>query len=460
MSEYSLLPSDEIRARFSRAMSKMYQTEVPAYSTLLQLVQDINERTLSQNPGLKKELAETDNLSRINEERHGAIRLGSPYELQTIARVFKIMGMFPVGYYDLTQANVPVHSTAFRAIDAKSLSLSPFRVFTSLLRTELIKDQKLRNQSEKILASRDIFTKNLKDLLLKAEKNGGLSEEDSDIFINEATYTFKWHRDAATDKIFYEALKKEDPRAADIVCFKGPHINHLTPRTLDIDTIQNEMPLRGMQAKNVVEGPPPNCPILLRQTSFKALTEEVYFEGIRGSHTARFGEIEQRSAALRPEGRVLYDQLLEEVRLKITPTSDGSNSDEYMSILKDVFSRFPSSKREMKEKNLAYFYYYRTELGTDKQISIQNLEQAIEEGFVDYSPVVYEDFLPVSAAGIFASNASDKLTVDSFTSSSKENFENALGGKVLNEFELYQEIEEKSLANIFSSNSSKGAVVF
>ncbi len=37
-------------------------------------------------------------------------------------------------YYDLSQAGVPVHSTAFRPID-ELRSRNPFRMFTSLLRT-------------------------------------------------------------------------------------------------------------------------------------------------------------------------------------------------------------------------------------------------------------------------------------------------------------------------------------
>ena len=52
-------------------------------------------------------------------------------------------------------------------------------------------------------------------------------------------------------------------------------------------------------------------PILLRQTSFKALEEPVLFAGEhKGTHTARFGEIEQRGVALTPKGRELYDRLL------------------------------------------------------------------------------------------------------------------------------------------------------
>lgn len=447
----NFVPSDEIRARFSRAMSVMYREEVPAYGTLLELVADVNKRVLDANPLLKNKLSQTDNLERINEERHGAIRLGSAKELNMMARVFAVMGMKPVAYYDLTQANVPVHSTAFRSIDAASLSRSPFRVFTSLLRTELIKDENLRKRSEEILNEREIFTPRLYELVEKAEKQGGLDETDTEDFITQATYTFKWHEDAATDKAFYEALKKADPRAADIVCFKGPHINHLTPRTLEIDIIQEDMPKRGMNAKNVVEGPPPSCPILLRQTSFKALTEKVKFSGEEGLHTARFGEVEQRNAALTPKGRALYDELLEEVRQRIVPTPDGSNAAEYMRILGEVFEKFPSSPKDMRAQKLAYFQYFITDKGRAEGINVDDLEELIAGGFVDFIPITYEDFLPVSAAGIFASNASDKTTVDTFKSSSQEEFEDALGQHVLSEFALYQAMEDESLKAIFKN---------
>lgn len=43
---HTFVPSDEIRARFSSAMSEMYRDEVPQYGTLIELVADINQRTL------------------------------------------------------------------------------------------------------------------------------------------------------------------------------------------------------------------------------------------------------------------------------------------------------------------------------------------------------------------------------------------------------------------------------
>ena len=89
-------------------------------------------------------------------ERHGAIRVGTAEELATLRRMFAIMGMYPVSYYDLSQAGVPVHSTAFRPIDDAALARNPFRIFTSLLRG-LIENRALRERAGD-LARRKIFT--------------------------------------------------------------------------------------------------------------------------------------------------------------------------------------------------------------------------------------------------------------------------------------------------------------
>ena len=123
--------SDAIRAAFSAAMSAMYRNEVPAYGTLMELVADINAATLDKQPELRASLEATETLDRICEERHGAIRLGTANELSTMRRLFAVMGMHPVGYYDLSEAGVPVHSTAFRPVDGEALSRNPFRVFGS-----------------------------------------------------------------------------------------------------------------------------------------------------------------------------------------------------------------------------------------------------------------------------------------------------------------------------------------
>ncbi|MBY3348401.1 2-oxoadipate dioxygenase/decarboxylase HglS [Rhizobium laguerreae] len=444
--------SSDIRSAFSAAMSAMYRNEVPAYGTLMDLVGHVNAEALAGQPQLKARLEATDNLERISEERHGAIRLGTADELAMIRRVFAVMGMYPVGYYDLSTAGVPVHSTAFRPVGDEALKRNPFRVFTSLLRLDLIADQGLREDAACVLEKRQIFTSGALELTEKAEKERGLSKEDADRFVVEVLETFRWHNRAIVDGDMYHRLHEAHRLIADVVSFKGPHINHLTPRTLDIDRVQALMPDHDIAPKATIEGPPTrNCAILLRQTSFKALEEAVSFEDGNGgwqtgSHTARFGEIEQRGIALTPKGRSLYDKLLAASRKMVHPAADGSNAKAYEAALIETFQAFPDDWTTIRVEGLGYFTYSLTEKGSETSISATaDVDALIADGLVQFDPIVYEDFLPVSAAGIFQSNLGDGAQQQFAASPNQQRFEADLGAKVLNEFGHYADIEQSSL---------------
>lgn len=449
MSPSPFMSPDAIRTAFSAAMSAMYRDEVPTYGTLMALVADVNEATLASQPALRASLEATETLDRISEERHGAIRLGTETELAMMRRVFAVMGMFPVGYYDLSEAGVPVHSTAFRPVGETALNINPFRVFTSLLRLDLIADEDLRATAEQTLARRQIFSDAAAALVAKAEHDGGLSREDASLFVTELLDTFRWHSEASVDQALYARLHDAHRLIADVVSFKGPHINHLTPRTLDIDAVQDQMPSRGIVPKAVVEGPPSRaCPILLRQTSFKAVEERVSFpdeEGNlqTGSHTARFGEIEQRGIALTPKGRALYDKLLNQARTSVRPAPDGSNADIYRDALAQSFADFPDDWNVIREAGLGYFLY--TVNDTVQGARGNDIEALIEAGAVRFDAIVYEDFLPVSAAGIFQSNLGDDAVQEFTASPNQRLFEKALGAAVLNEFDHYAGIERASI---------------
>ena len=436
---------DHIRSLFAQAMSHMYRTEVPLYGDLVELVAAINAKVLAQQPELAASLARTDDLERIDLERHGAIRVGTPQELAMLRRVFAVMGMFPVGYYDLAVAGVPVHSTAFRPLDSASLSRNPFRVFCSLLRLELIENAELRQQAADILAKRNIFTDKAVALVAKAEADGGLDAADAQAFVVEALETFRWHSDATVSLDTYQQLHDAHRLIADVVSFRGPHINHLTPRTLDIDAAQDGMVAAGIDAKAVIEGPPRRaCPILLRQTSFKALNEPVNFlgDGGKGSHTARFGEIEQRGLALTPKGRALYDQLLDQAR-----AAEGSTGDDYYTRLSNAFAAFPDDWATLRREGLGYFRYQLTDAGRALPAAERDLpaEVLIERGLASADPIVYEDFLPVSAAGIFQSNLGGGEQRAYSEQANQAAFEAALGATVGDAFALYAAIEQASL---------------
>lgn len=90
------------------------------------------------------------------------------------------------------------------------------------------------------------------------------------------------------------------------------------------------------------------CPILLRQTSFLVLKEYAQLKMnddidlasasikanlIEANHQARFGEIEERCAAVTERGRELYYRLLQE-SMALAAISDAESTER---ILEDVF---------------------------------------------------------------------------------------------------------------------------
>ena len=442
---------NSIRILFTSAMSEMYRKEVPLYQNLLETVTEVNEETLNSKDFIADEILD---LSRIEGEKHGAIRLGSKDELYNMRRLFSVMGMQAVGYYDLSIADLPVHSTVFRPVSREDLNKSPFRVFTSLLRLELLPED-IRNNVEEILSKRQIFTSKCLNLIEIHEKQGGLSEAEAKDFIVEALETFRWHNQATIKKDFYKELLCINSLIADIVSFKGPHINHLTPRVLDIDLLYAKMQEKNIQMTPTIQGPPRRkIPILLRQTSFRALSEEILFpnqdgKGIQGTHRARFGEIETRGAALTKAGMELYDELLNE-----TLSQAKQDDKNYQGILEQSFSKFPDTINELFDKNLVHFNFSINEnfpnqkMASEKDFKEFNLQKLIQEQIIKITPMTYEDFLPVSAAGIFKSNIVEggftKAEAD-LQLSSQNDIETALGTKIIDPQAIYQEESIKSL---------------
>ncbi|KAI6749276.1 hypothetical protein HG530_015115 [Fusarium avenaceum] len=456
----SYASSTEIRTMFSQEMSRMYKLEVPLYGDLLDLISEVNQNVLSRDLALRSHLQAQGQLDRLNLERHGAIRLGSREELAIMARFLKVMGMWPVGFYDLAKAGLPVHATCFRTLDSDSLAHNPFRLFVSVLQLSLLPDD-VRERTKEVVGRRQIFDDRVLQMIQQAEKDDlRLKRDQAMDFVQLGLATFRWHGLSTVSLEEYKDLDGQSPLLADIVCFRGPHINHLTPRTLDIDMVQQLMKTRGFPTKAAIEGPPRRqCPILLRQTSFKALKEQINFiqnDGslIHGAHTARFGEVEERGAALTPKGRQLYDKIVVECQSK---GLDSSNENAY----KAAFAELPDDWDSLRVQGLAWFRYSvidQANLLSRPKISqdtIDKFDQSIswllKSGWMKFEPIVYEDFLPLSAAGIFASNLGSSKASGSGTSSANkvnngfEVLQNMIGDRIRDEMANYAQLQQESL---------------
>ncbi|KAJ5651919.1 hypothetical protein N7507_009345 [Penicillium longicatenatum] len=453
-----------LRARFCHALSEMYKSEVPLYGDLIDVVWEADAKAIQCSQSLEgKQVIDPDDIlpSRHRVERHGAIRLGTSQELNTIRRMFAVMGMYPVGYYDLSLAGFPMHATAFRPKTHDALAEHPFRVFTTVLRMDLL-TERTRELAQQALKRRNIFTPRLLSLLDLVDTKGSLSPTECIEFVINGLETFRWHSKAIVSLEEYQMLKAEHPLIADVVSFPSSHINHLTPRTIDIDLVQKLMVDRGMPAKERIEGPPKReCPILLRQTSFKALEETVYFrdtsaEYVKGSHTARFGEVEQRGYALTREGRQLYDQILDRVNAEAAKNKIKGN--DYEILLEDRFKEFPDTLPALREHHLAYFSYRVTPKGerlAEDGVNIAQsgsssvpLQELLDQGVLNFEPLTYEDFLPLSAGGIFNSNLGNVSQSKQLIMSAEpdlDGFQRSLGCLIADEFHLYAEMQAKSL---------------
>jgi uncharacterized glyoxalase superfamily metalloenzyme YdcJ len=136
--------------------------------------------------------------------------------------------------------------------------------------------------------------------------------------------------------------------------------------------------------------------VLLRQTSFRALDETRMFtepDGtvVQGTTRVRFGEVEQRGIALTPRGRRHYDALMAATD---EACATGVAWQEAGRAVWEA-SDFPTDEDGLRRGGLAYFTF------------------AVDaDGAVVATPIVYEDFLPRSAAGIFRSNLTGHGAMD------------------------------------------------
>lgn len=224
--------------------------------------------------------------------------------------------------------------------------------------------------------------------------------------------------------------------------------------------------------KDFTEGPSEDTPVLLRQDAYKALTEPVRFTEADGStvdatHTARFGEIEERFYACTPTGRTLYDACLAEADAarEKDPALPKRDMAAYEALYAKPFAAFPKTLPELIARGLVFARYVPTSAGlAAKQagrISTSDLWELIRLGYADYEGLRYEDFLPVSAAGIFASNLQQygtKSTAAVKPTYTQAQLEEILGKRIVDSNVVYAGLEAESKLDTWRALGVLGSV--
>lgn len=527
----------QMQNRLFAELSRMFGQEVPLYDKSLLVNRETNKAVCALLSKLHVGFSlSEEQLDKTSGERHGAIRIGKPAEYRWIARFFAAFAMEPHNYYDMTNVGAksqPIVATAFRSV------LKPeHRVFTSLLMTDYF-DATTQARIEALLATREVFSAQAKELVEKNERQGGLSWDDANALIAEGVNRiFKWTGQARDHQLYKDLCDAGFKIAADIACFESHHLNHLTPNTFCMDlytaamkfcmgelaetafraraekTLQrlaqtadrdylrlhfkhltkpqidayqpgrvrpkeiaelvekltrrlSESDLALSQLKHAgfkdyTEGPSEDTPVLLRQDAYKALTEPVKFRNADGSvmdtvHTARFGEIEQRFYATTPQGRALYDRCLAEADAAKEKNPGLSKKDfaAYEEMVAKPFAPFPKKLPELLEQKLVFGRYAVTPWGLAEKnnITTTDINELVQLGYVDYEGLRYEDFLPVSAAGIFASNLNQygtKSTAAQKPVYPQPMLEEILGKKIVDSNVTYAGLQAESLWQVYT----------
>jgi uncharacterized glyoxalase superfamily metalloenzyme YdcJ len=214
--------------------------------------------------------------------------------------------------------------------------------------------------------------------------------------------------------------------------------------------------------KDYTEGPDRDTPVLLRQDAYRALTEPVRFTNPDGpevetGHTARFGEIEQRFYATTPEGRRLYDECLARAEAVRAERPDLPRADHaaHRSAMAEAFAAFPKTLPELLSRGLVYGRYEPTPEGLARRGAIRttDLHELCRLGLAARDGLRYEDFLPVSAAGIFASNLSQygtRSTAPEKPDYTQATLEEILGRPIIDADQAYRGLQADSILDTYA----------
>ncbi len=194
--------------------------------------------------------------------------------------------------------------------------------------------------------------------------------------------------------------------------------------------------------KHETEGPAVGTQILLRQDAYRALTEQIRFVDesphFETEHTARFGEIEQRFYATTPKGRALYDSCIR------SDSGDSSESGQ------SRFESFPSRLRDLVERELVYAVFEPGERLDEGEAALdsRNVMDLVRDGVLLCRGMRYEDFLPLSAAGIFASNLEQygtDSTADERPTYERTHLESIMNRPIVDSDAVYSSLQRESL---------------
>ena len=422
-----------IRAELVRQILDAFKASLPLYENMMAVADSINRE------------AGDDVAEGLGKVMHAAIRCASDHELQTIRKIFALMGSEPVNYYDLRE-RVSVESTAFRPVSSSEIQLNGFRIFCSILSMECIPEEH-RHFVQSIIDRRNIFDDQLLGLIDTGESQRGFNQTDAAQFVEKCVQLFTRPEVALVSVDEYQRLQSINKVAAQVLVSNALAFNHLTPSVASVPKAHAEMRKRGIKTIPVWQGPV-GKDFILRQTSCLAPATVLKFPNGDGTfteaeHQETFVEFEERQQALTRKGRLLFEEMYANGKSKLKVDENSPQFEQhYYETMRSALDSFPDDALELWRQKLAYFEY----TVVDSNTTVDSFEEAVEQGIVELVPQKYEDFFGPAATNIFNSNIGleDVANVGIAKPNSLVDFESRLGAEVVDMYDYYDAIEETS----------------
>ena len=133
-----------------------------------------------------------------------------------------------------------------------------------------------------------------------------------------------------------------------------------------------------------------------------------------------------------------------------------SNPSAFEEAKQSAFAPFPDSLEQLLDQELVYGRYHASPQGINAAGTLENasLQDLIQRGMVCREGLRYEDFLPFSAAGIFASNLNQygtASTADKRPTYSQEDLEAILGRSIIDTDAIYRSMEAESIKRTYEA---------
>lgn len=423
-----------IRTEIVHRILDQFAGSMPIYRDMIGVANDINAQAGEQEA------------QRLGKIMHAAIRCASDEELQTIARIFHLMGNEPVNYYDLRE-RVSVESTAFRPITVEEIQENGFRVFCSRLSLDCIPDES-RPFIEKLIARRDIFCPELLKLIEQGESQGGFDEQQAEQFVVHCVQIFSRPEESLLSIEEYKQVQAINKVACQILVSNALAFNHLTPSVASVPTAHEEMLRRGIKTIPVWQGPV-GKDIVLRQTSCLAPPITLKFPSgdgtfITAEYQETFVEFEERLQAPTAKGRELFEAMFDRGKqaLKLKEGEPGY-AEHYYETMRAALADFPQDPMQLWQEELAYFTF---EVAEEAVADSEDFDALVESGLVQLVPQQYEDFFGPAATNIFNSNIGLEgvSNVGVAKPDSQAAYEAALGREAVNMYDYYDGIQAAS----------------